>query len=620
MWTENSSAALWGEGWHREYFLACTRLMLAAAFTIVGFLDSRFLGTHLESGRLLVLAYLTYSLLSLTVVLFHQRYSLAWRLYLHAAGVLLSSVLIMTTGGAHSPFLLLYFILLVAAAGRWGLKGALLTAAACTFLLLLGSITSAEWRHGAQGFTRGWSSFHGVLGLSVGLILLACFLGMFIGRDTRNLADAIFANRLVRGVLAEPTFRASLEKLLETLRQNFDADQVMLATEEMRGERTFLWQAKRPGDNGGGVTQFFELGDSARQAYFAASPDGIGPLLKLEKPVGNHSRDLTVASNRNGGPKSIFSAMLDRLVGPSVSYDHVTDLRIVSERHVVFAGFSVLLVTSFSFGGRWFGRLTICNPRKGPRQRYSRCLEELVRQVGPVIYKKYLVARLRSQARASERTRLAQDLHDGVIPSLIGAEMRIDVLQRLAQANPSGVVEELRSIQELLRKEIANLRDRMHQVRRPEVEPAEFLNHLADITERFSRDLTISADFVAESDEAPSSRRVCSEMARIVQEALTNVRKHSGAQNVAVRFGRENGHWRLCIEDDGRGFGFTGRLSFAQLEASHEGPLVIKERVRSIGGDLVIESIAGAGARLEILLPRITDGRNSRSSSHPYCR
>jgi signal transduction histidine kinase len=67
----------------------------------------------------------------------------------------------------------------------------------------------------------------------------------------------------------------------------------------------------------------------------------------------------------------------------------------------------------------------------------------------------------------------------------------------------------------------------------------------------------------------------------------------------------------LCIEDDGRGFGFTGRLSFAQLEVSHEGPLVIKERVRSIGGDLVIESIAGAGARLEILLPRIADARNS---------
>lgn len=612
MWSENSSAALSGEGWHREYLLAFTRFMLAAAFTIVGFLDSRFLGTHLESSRVLVLSYFIYSLLCLTVVLFHERYSMAWRFYLHAAGVLLSSVLIMTTGGVRSPFLLLYLFLLVVAAARWGLKGALLTAAACTLLLLVGSLASAEWLRRAQGFSRGWNSLNGVFGLSAGLILLASFFGMLLGRDSRNLANAILANRLVRGVLAEPTFRASLETFLEMLRQHFDADQVMLATEEMRGERTFLWQAKRPGEKGGGVTQFFELGDSARQAYFAPSPDGIGTLLKLQNPGGNHSREVTVASNRDGGSKRILAAILDRLVAPSGSYEAVPDLRIVSERHVVLAGFTALLVTSFSMGGKWFGRLTICNPRKGPRQKgYSSLLEDLVRQVGPVIYKKYLVARLRSQVRASERARLAQDLHDGVIQSLIGAEMQIDVLQRLAATNPTGMVEELRSIQELLRKEIANLRDRMHQVRRLEVEPAQFLNQLADITERFRRDLAISANFVAESDQGPSSPHVCSEMVRIVQEALTNVRKHSGAQKVVVRFGRENGHWRLCIEDDGRGFGFTGRLSFAQLEASHEGPLVIKERVRSIGGDLVIESIPGAGARLEILLPRNGHARNS---------
>jgi len=82
-----------------------------------------------------------------------------------------------------------------------------------------------------------------------------------------------------------------------------------------------------------------------------------------------------------------------------------------------------------------------------------------------------------------------------------------------------------------------------------------------------------------------------------------NIRKHSGAHTVVVRFGRENGSWKLLVEDDGRGFGFTGRRSLEELEAASIGPRVIRERVRSVGGELAVESIPGWGARLEISLP-----------------
>ena len=71
-----------------------------------------------------------------------------------------------------------------------------------------------------------------------------------------------------------------------------------------------------------------------------------------------------------------------------------------------------------------------------------------------------------------------------------------------------------------------------------------------------------------------------------------------------VRFGRENGGWKLVVEDDGRGFGFASRFSLAELDAGGLGPRVIRERIRSIGAELVIDSVPGRGARLEIsLLP-----------------
>ena len=83
-----------------------------------------------------------------------------------------------------------------------------------------------------------------------------------------------------------------------------------------------------------------------------------------------------------------------------------------------------------------------------------------------------------------------------------------------------------------------------------------------------------------------------------------NVRKHSGATHVLVRLGLREGYYRVSIEDDGRGFQFSGSLSYTQLEESGKGPLVIRERVRLIEGDLTIESNPGKGARLEVSVPQ----------------
>jgi signal transduction histidine kinase len=95
----------------------------------------------------------------------------------------------------------------------------------------------------------------------------------------------------------------------------------------------------------------------------------------------------------------------------------------------------------------------------------------------------------------------------------------------------------------------------------------------------------------------------CREIAGIVREALANVRRHSAAQHALVRLTRQQGGWLLSIEDDGRGFEFSGRFSHTQLEETRRGPLVIQQRVRALDGELTIVSKAGHGARLEIKIP-----------------
>jgi signal transduction histidine kinase len=98
--------------------------------------------------------------------------------------------------------------------------------------------------------------------------------------------------------------------------------------------------------------------------------------------------------------------------------------------------------------------------------------------------------------------------------------------------------------------------------------------------------------------------KVCRELLRIVQEGLVNVRKHSGARHALVRLGSSPSHWGLTLEDDGKGFSFSGRLTQDELDQLGKGPTIIKERVRLIGGALTVESNPGLGTRLEIKVPR----------------
>jgi signal transduction histidine kinase len=275
------------------------------------------------------------------------------------------------------------------------------------------------------------------------------------------------------------------------------------------------------------------------------------------------------------------------------------------ERFLATHRFRSLLVLSTEGAGTWVNRLLLFDARVGARE--LRFLQTIAREIGPAIYNVELLVRLRSRVGVAERARLARDLHDGIIQSLIGLEMQVDVWRRQAAADPSGA-SKLEQIQNALRAEVLELRDLIQRVKPVAIDPRHVLDHLASLVERFQRDSGITAHFVSEIDELTLSPQCCEEVVRIVQEALVNVRKHSGARNVLVRVSATDGEWTFEVDDDGRGFEFAGRRSQAELDRERKGPVVIKERVRSIGGQLTVQSDPGRGARVEVRLPRRSDG------------
>ena len=178
--------------------------------------------------------------------------------------------------------------------------------------------------------------------------------------------------------------------------------------------------------------------------------------------------------------------------------------------------------------------------------------------------------------------------------------MQVDLLRRQAETKASSFAPDLERIQKLLREEVLKLRELMQQMKSLDVDGKRLPGFLAETVERFQRETGIQARFLSEVEDAGQPPRVCRELARITQEALVNVRKHSHAKHVFVRLSATNGSCKLIVEDDGRGFEFSGRMSQNEMETTRKGPSVIKERVRFIDGELTIESSPGEGARLEV--------------------
>ena len=234
-----------------------------------------------------------------------------------------------------------------------------------------------------------------------------------------------------------------------------------------------------------------------------------------------------------------------------------------------------------------------------------RDVQAIMREVGPAVVNLYLQRRLQSRSAVVERTRISRELHDGVIQALIGVEMQLEVTRRQADGQvPASITSELMHIQRIIGQEVLNVRDLMQMLKPMDVDAARLVEYLASTVEQFRQRTGIRARFACGVEDIDLSPRVCREIASIVQEALANVRKHSEATSVLVRLDTQDGDWRVTIDDNGRGLDFEGYLSPEEVESQRKGPVIIKERTRSINGQLSIHSHPGFGTKLEIRVPR----------------
>ncbi|HEY6765669.1 MAG TPA: histidine kinase [Candidatus Sulfotelmatobacter sp.] len=570
-----------------ERWLATARVFLAVSALAAIYMDPTQLG-HAPVAYGLLGLYLIHGVLVMTLLRRRQQSTPAFRLLVHAADVIWPAFISIFAEGPRSPFFLFFFFVLAAAAYRWGLWETLSTAAAEVLLLWIESLlllhvwtpsTSLPWRIFA-GLNVNLTEFEPkrLFMLSIYLLVMGLLLGYLAGQQKKLRAERAFVTRILAKARVESGLTGTLQQIFGEIVNIYGAARLLVAAQETRNYRVFLGELKQ---SNGILSEF---------TWLDSRPHDAATYLD------DFSGDVFYADFKNNK----WNALLLGADGNQVPVASTEPLRRLRE----LQPFQSVVTVSFLFGAEWRGRIFLFDPRwQGEKLEELRFMQDLIRQVGPAIYNVYLLHQLRRRAGAAERARFARELHDGAVQSLIAVEMQVDVLRRQAAADmPVGG--ELKRIQGLLREEVLKLRELMQQMKAIDVDASRLLPVLSDTVERFQRETGISARFVSDIDELDMPQKVCRELLRIVQEGLVNVRKHSTARHALVRLGSNPSRWNLTLEDDGKGFPFSGRYTQEQLDEIGKGPMIIKERVRLIAGELTVESNPGQGSRLEVTVPR----------------
>src|SRR5215217_1045346 len=194
------------------------------------------------------------------------------------------------------------------------------------------------------------------------------------------------------------------------------------------------------------------------------------------------------------------------------------------------------------------------------------------------------------EIREAERRRIARELHDVVLQDLTYALQSMQVLKRM----PEGAdrADETDRQIEALKRAVGGLREAIYDLRLESVRERPLIRAVASIVE-LNRQIGEGCEFELIVDDGfpvdvsgPSGV----EVVRVVQEALANARRHSGARHAVVTLGVTDGEVFVEVEDDGRGFG---------PETSYGMGLTgMRERVLALGGKLEVEGREGVGTRV----------------------
>jgi signal transduction histidine kinase len=463
-------------------------------------------------------------------------------------------------------FFYLFLFFAFAAGMRLGMSMAVVLLGAVTLGVLIRTalISPFHWMDLFLWVVFSAGTFAAVAGIA--------FLG---SRQRRQAAEHEFLSRIATSLRVDVGLAESVRRLLDELAGIFSCEQALLVFHDHELARIFLWKVRR--------------GEQGKLA-----PENL-PATRLD----SFYLDLPNASICWNSLESAAAGFAwDRCTG-----DQLAEVpRLPGATREEF-GIRSLLSAAMEFSGQPDVRLLLLNGAGPFRVDDLRWLERIARHMGPALENLFRLRYLRARTVEAERGRISHDLHDGILQTLLGLNLQLEVLRRrIAEVQPEPA-DELARIQNTLRQESQELRRMVNDLRPLRVASADLLEMMRNFGERFHAESAISLELLTEAMGAEVSDRVCREIFQIYREALHNIKKHAGATHVVVKLWQDEAKVCLMVDDNGKGFSFAGRFTSDELDRLRLGPISIKERTRSVGGVLTVESNPGHGARITVEVP-----------------
>ncbi len=208
------------------------------------------------------------------------------------------------------------------------------------------------------------------------------------------------------------------------------------------------------------------------------------------------------------------------------------------------------------------------------------------------------------QAQEDERTRIARDMHDGVVQMVTAVRYELRAMQIVGGADCKPAVQDkIAAARELLDEMEREIRHAIYNLHPPSLDAGGLSPALQNYIKRFQQVSGLECHF--DIAGAPVRLPVQSESSiyRLVEEALANVATHAEASTLSVLLQYEPSMLSVVVEDNGCGFDAQAWLQNANDSRSHLGLLSMQERATTLGGSMDVESAPGCGTRLIFRLP-----------------
>lgn len=226
-------------------------------------------------------------------------------------------------------------------------------------------------------------------------------------------------------------------------------------------------------------------------------------------------------------------------------------------------------------------------------------MRAIASQIALAVRNAQLYSQLRQTAVLEERYRLSREMHDGVAQTLGYLGMQAERLERLVERGETArLPAELQDLRAVIANAYLEVRETIDGLRLTVDGPGGFSQALAAHIADFTRRTGLPVDCNGAEAIPELSPDVALHLLRITQEALTNVRRHANASHAWVSIARQNGSLELTVADDGRGF-----ESNRPLDRQHVGLDSMRERVRSLDGQLTVATSPGQGTRVTARVP-----------------